>query len=79
MFDHLAGIAQLISALALAYNIWQTWRVKKNVLTIEKATNSMKDALIEATGKAAGAEGFIAGRVEGRAAGLEIGRNEIRK
>ena len=67
----LAELAQLITAVALAYNIWQTWRVKKNVQVIEKATNSMKDALVAATAKASLAEGT--------AVGLEQGRNEERK
>ena len=75
----LAEIAQLITAAALAYNIWQTWRVKKNVQIIETATNSMKDALVAATAKAGLAEGTAAGIAEGHAAGLEQGRNEERK
>jgi hypothetical protein len=71
MFDHLSAVAQLISSLALAYNIWQTWRVKQNVITIERATNSMKDALVAATAKAS--------LLEGTAVGLEQGRNEGKK
>lgn len=67
----LGELAQLVTALALAYNIWQTWRVKKNVQIIEKATNSMQDALVASTAKASLAEGT--------AAGLEQGRNEERK
>ena len=38
---------------------------KENVVTIEKATNSMKDALVAATAKAADAEGFERARKEG--------------
>ena len=78
IFDHFGSIAALINALAVAYNIWQTWRVKTNVKIIEVATNSMKDALVAATQKAATAEGMAAGMVEGHAAGLDQGRNEIR-
>jgi hypothetical protein len=37
--------------------------VKENVVTIEKATNSMKDALVHATKEAA----FSAGKEQGRA------------
>ena len=70
MFEHLDSITRFIIAVAVAYNIWQTWRVKKDVKVIEKATNSMKDALIVATAKASLAEGT--------AAGLEQGRNEKR-
>jgi hypothetical protein len=79
MISELSAIAQVITAVALAYNIWQTWRVKKNVVTIEKATNSMKDALVAASSKAGIAEGTAAGLVEGHAAGLEQGRAEERK
>jgi hypothetical protein len=71
MFEHVDTLTRLIIAISVAYNIWQTWRVKKNVQIIEKATNSMKDALIESTAKASLAEGT--------AAGLEQGRNEPRK
>jgi hypothetical protein len=71
MFDHVDTITRLIIAISVAYNIWQTWRVKKDVKIIEKATNSMKDALVLATGKAALAEGT--------AIGLEQGRSEPRK
>lgn len=45
--------------------------VGKNVAIIEKATNSMKDALVASTDKAA--------RSEGRAEGLELGRSETRE
>lgn len=62
----LAEVAQLVTAVALAYNIWQTWRVKKNVQVIETATNSMKDALVEATAKASLAEGTAVGLKQGR-------------
>ena len=79
MFEHISAIAQLISACALAYNIWQTWRVKRNVKKIEIAANGMQEALLAATGKSSLAEGTAAGLVEGHAAGLDQGRNEMRK
>ena len=79
MFEHVDTITRLIIAISVAYNIWQTWRVKKNVQIIEKATNSMKDALVAATAKASLSEGTAAGIVEGHAAGLDQGRNEVRK
>lgn len=41
-------------------------RVAADVQTIEKATNSMKDQLVAATGKAAFAEGTAAGLQQGR-------------
>jgi hypothetical protein len=78
VFDHIDSITRLIIALGVVGNIWQTHRIKKDVRTIEVATNSMKDALVLATKKAATAEGTAAGLVEGHAAGLDQGRNEIR-
>lgn len=72
-----AGLAQLVTALVLAFNCWQTWRngqksnrIAADVKTIELATNSMQDALVAATAKAALAEGT--------AVGLEQGRKELR-
>jgi hypothetical protein len=56
-----AFVTSLINARRITH-------VANNVQTIEKATNSMKDALVDATAKASLAEG--------RAAGLQQGRNE---
>lgn len=78
IFDHIDSITRLIIAMGVLGNIWQTHRVKKDVRTIEVATNSMKDALVAATAKASVAEGTAAGLVEGHAAGLDQGRNEVR-
>ena len=77
-FDHLDSITRLFIAVGVVYNLYQTWKVKRNVTKIEIATNSMKDALVLATAKAATAEGTATGLAEGHAAGLEQGRNEIR-
>ena len=48
-----------------------TWRTHtkvvaaaSDILRVEKATNSMKDALVAATAKASRAEGVVAGRAE---------------
>ena len=71
-------VTQLITALTIAYNVWQTWRVKQNVQKIETATNSMKDALVAATAKASLAEGTAAGLAEGHSLGLDQGRKEER-
>jgi threonine/homoserine/homoserine lactone efflux protein len=75
--NHIGDLAQLIGALVLAFNCWQTWRngqksnrIAENVQTIEKATNGMREALIASTAKASHAEGA--------AAGLEQGRSESR-
>jgi hypothetical protein len=84
MSEWVIAIAQLLGAFVLSFNCWQTWNngrhgrklsdavaeVKENISIVEKATNSMKDALVEATAKASLAEGT--------AAGLEQGRKEAR-
>ena len=91
--NHLGDIAQLITAIVLAATFIQSFlngrksakilesnaKISENVATIEKATNSMKDALVQATSEAALAKGTAAGIIEGRAAGLDQGRNEERK
>jgi hypothetical protein len=72
----LGDIAQLVIAASVAFNCYQSWRngrkaerlaeglevIKKDVQTIEIATNSMKDALVTATGKASYAEGLAEGK-----------------
>jgi hypothetical protein len=66
-------ITACTSAAALIQSIRngkKSARIEENVATIEKATNSMKDALVAATAKAATAEG--------KAIGLEQGRTETR-
>lgn len=72
--NHLGDVAQFISAIVLALTYLQSWRngrkanqIAENVQTIEKATNSMKDALVAATAKASLAEGTAAGLQQGRA------------
>lgn len=78
----IVAYATLITASAAAVaslvNSFRITKVSNNVQIIEKATNSMKDALVEASAKASLAEGTAAGIVEGHAAGLEQGRQEIR-
>lgn len=56
-----------------------TWRarqeiglVRENVVTIEKATNSMKDALVASTAKASKAEGMDEERVRQEAIAAEL-------
>ena len=66
----IGDIAQLITALAVAYNVFQSWHIKKNVNKIEASTNSMKDDLVKAAGDV--------GRAEGHAIGLAQGRGEKR-
>lgn len=66
--------ALLIGLLANALAIWIGMaRIGKNVLKIELATNSMKDELVAATGKAQ----FAAGREDARSkAVIETGSKE---
>ena len=72
----LGDLAQLVIAASVAFNCVQSYRngkkaeriseglavIKKDVQTIEIATNSMKDALVTATGKASYAEGLAEGK-----------------
>ncbi len=75
----------LIAALnaATAFLTWRTHdaigvvkldvaETKNNISTVEKATNSMKDALVAATAKASQA----AGELKGRADQIQEGRKE---
>ena len=66
--DH---VVWLVVALINAYTAWISFRtheatvkVAENVQVIEKATNSMKDALVASTQKAAFAEGKESGRLQ---------------
>ncbi len=68
------NIVLAIIALANALTAILTYRnhnaikdVKVDVATIEKATNSMKDALVKASGIAGEAKGYEAGRLAGQA------------
>jgi hypothetical protein len=55
--DHLGEIAQFITAVVLALNFIQSWRNGRKIEEVHKATNSMKDALVESTKK----ESYAAG------------------
>lgn len=63
----LSGIAAIYAIYARRSslnNLKNISEVKENVSTIEKATNSMKDALVASTDAAARSEGREAGRLE---------------
>ena len=62
-------IILLLIAAMNAYTAYKTNKTEKNMAIVEKATNSMKDALVASTAKASLAEGH--------AAGLEQGRTEV--
>ncbi len=61
--NSLATVAGVIISLR---NGQKANKIAENVQTIEKATNSMKDALVQATAKASLAEGTAAGLAQGR-------------
>jgi len=56
----------LLIAAINAYTAYITRKTNKNVEIVERATNSMKDALVAATAKASLAEGTAAGLAQGR-------------
>jgi hypothetical protein len=58
---HLGEIAQLITAIVLALNFFQSWRNGKSIEKVHLATNSMKDALVNSTEKESYARGIKAG------------------
>jgi hypothetical protein len=65
LMDHLGAIAQLITAVVLAFQYLQTRSNGKNIKIaaddirkVELATNSMKDQLVRVTGEAKYAEGI---------------------
>ena len=57
-------VGLLLNAVAVAWGHWQTRQVREEIHKIEVATNSMKDALVKATGE----EAFQRGDAHGRAA-----------
>jgi hypothetical protein len=66
----LTAVAAAAAAIQSFLNGRRSAKIERNVAVIEKATNSMKDALVKATAEASLAKGT--------AAGLEQGRNENR-
>jgi hypothetical protein len=71
-------VLELFTALAVAYGAYmsrQTQKIaketQKDVRVVEKATNSMKDALVAATERSAMAEGTASGLAQGRREGQD--------
>jgi hypothetical protein len=60
---YIGEIAQLITAIVLALNFWQSRQNGKKIEAVHLATNSMKDALVESTSKESYARGVKAGEV----------------
>ena len=54
---HVGEIAQLITAIVLALNFWQSWRNGKSIAESHKQMNSLKDELVASTRR----EGYNAG------------------
>lgn len=48
---YLGEIAQLITAIVLAFNCWQSWRNGRVIAEVHKQTNSLKDELVAVTAK----------------------------
>ena len=69
----LLAIAVLNSITALL-----AYRTHKLTLKVEKATNSMKDALVEATGEAAHAAGKEEGRIAGEQKAATLARGKLK-
>jgi hypothetical protein len=67
LFQLLTAIAATAAAVQSFLNGRRSAKIEKNVAVIEKATNSMKDALVASTAKASHAEGMADGLQQGRA------------
>lgn len=59
----LGEIAQLLTAIVLALNFYQSYRNGRKIEQVHLATNSMKDALVASTEKESYARGVKAGEV----------------
>ena len=78
------NITLLLIAIFQAATAFLTWRThsatkdtQMNVAVIEKATNSMKDRLVEATGKASRAEGKEEGLAIGEAKAATLAEGQL--
>jgi hypothetical protein len=81
--SYIGDVAQLIIALTVVFNCWQSWRngrkaeqIKAGVSEIKAQTNGLTEALVSSASKAAMVEGAAAGFAAGSAMGLEQGRKE---
>jgi LPS sulfotransferase NodH len=62
----LGEIAQMILALAMLFNTWQSWRNGRKIEQVHIATNSLTDRLVAKTAAASLAEGTALGLEQGR-------------
>ncbi len=69
--------------LAIAVLTWRTHklatRTNENIATVERATNSMKDALVAATAKASFAEGADSARIAGEEKAAQLIKTPLTK
>ncbi len=70
-------IAQIITAMAALGAVILSWRNSRKIDQVHVATNSMKDALVTATGNAAHAAGKEEGRMEGEARAAILAKGEL--
>jgi hypothetical protein len=61
MSDWVVATAQLITAVVLALNFYQSWKNGRGIEKVHLLTNSMKDALVSSTEKESYARGIKAG------------------
>jgi hypothetical protein len=72
----LVALLNCVTAAISWYSNHVVLQTRKDVAIIEKATNSMKDALVKATGEASRAAGVVEGRqeAENKAANIALGK-----
>jgi hypothetical protein len=51
-------VAQLITAIVLALNFWQSWKNGRDIKAVKHATNSLTEQLVQTTGEKKYAEGL---------------------
>lgn len=68
----LLGAGNFILALIGVYNLWTARSRANAIATLEKNTNSIKDALIRVTGEAEHAKGIIVGKAEAADVGKAV-------
>jgi len=61
-------IGQILIGLAVLFTEYQNWQNKRAISDVHKATNSMKDALVETTSR----ESFARGVRSGEASSMNI-------
>lgn len=70
-------VAQVVTALAAFGAFLLSWWNSRKIEQVHLATNSMKDALVSATGTAAHAAGREEGRIEGEAKAAVLAEGKL--